>query len=50
LGQEIFLRFPSTKTNEFEVGNRCKSAEEAKQNIYCICFVLFEGNKAYFPL
>jgi len=29
LGQEIFLRLPSTETTEFEVKNRCKSAEEA---------------------
>jgi len=31
LGQEIFLRSPSTKTTEFEVKNRYKSVEEAKQ-------------------
>jgi len=30
LGQEIFLRPPSTKLTEFEVKNMCKSAEEAK--------------------
>jgi len=30
LGQEIFLQPPSTKTAEFEVKNRYKSAEEAK--------------------
>jgi len=30
LGQEIFLRPPSTKVTEFELKNRCKSAEEAK--------------------
>jgi len=30
LGQEIFLRPPSTKTTKFEVKNSCKSAEEAK--------------------
>jgi len=30
LGQETFLRPPLTKTAEFEVKNRCKSAEEAK--------------------
>jgi len=30
LGQEMFLRFPSTKTIKFEVKNRFKSAEEAK--------------------
>jgi len=30
LGQEIFLRPPSTKLTEFELKSRCKSAEEAK--------------------
>jgi len=30
LGQEIFLRPPSTKLTEFELKNRCKSVEEAK--------------------
>jgi len=30
LGQEIFLRPPSTKIIEFELKNRCESAEEAK--------------------
>jgi len=30
LGQEIFLRPSSTKLTEFELKNRCKSAEEAK--------------------
>jgi len=30
LGQDIFLRPLSIKTTEFEVKNRCKSAEEAK--------------------
>jgi len=29
LAQEIFLRPLSTKITEFEVKNRCKSAEEA---------------------
>jgi len=31
LGQEIFLRPPSTNVTEFEVKNRCKSAEKQKQ-------------------
>jgi len=31
LGQEIFLRSPSTKFTEFELKNKCKSAEEAKK-------------------
>jgi len=30
LGQEIFLRPPSTKLTEFELKNKCKSAKEAK--------------------
>jgi len=30
LGQEIFLRPPSTKLTEFEFKNGCKSTEEAK--------------------
>jgi len=30
LGQEIFLRSPSTKTTEYEVKNRCKRTKEAK--------------------
>jgi len=30
LGQEIFLRLPSTKLSEFELKNRCKNAEEVK--------------------
>jgi len=30
LGQEIFLHPLSTKTTEFEVKNKCKSAEKAK--------------------
>jgi len=46
--QEIFLRPLSTKTTEFEVKNRCKSAEETKQDIYWSKLVLFEGNKPHF--
>jgi len=37
-GQEIFLRPPSTKTTEFEVKNKCKSAEEAKTEHLLLLF------------
>jgi len=44
LGKEIFLRPLSTKTTEFEVKNRRKSAEAAKFVIF------FEDNKKHLVL
>jgi len=44
LGQQIFLRLPPpllTRTTEFEVKNRCKSAEEAKAEHYYNYFFSF---------
>jgi len=45
------LRFLSTKTTEFKVKNRCKSAEEAKsRTITVVILFLFEGNKTHLTL
>jgi len=45
LGQEIFLRFLSTKTTEFEVKNKCKSAEEAKTEHSAVILFFFREIK-----
>jgi len=41
LGQEIFLRPPSTKLTEFKLKNWCKSTEEAKAEYLLQLFVSF---------
>jgi len=40
LGQEIFLRPPSTKPAEFEVKNRYKCMEKAKHRLALLCSFL----------
>jgi len=39
-GARNILAPPSRKTTEFEMKNRCKSAEKAKQNIYSSSFFM----------
>jgi len=51
LGQETFLRSLSTKTTEFEVKKKCKSAEEAKaKQLLSVFYSSFSGNKTHFAL
>jgi len=51
LGQEIFLRPPSTKPAEFEVKIKYKSAEEAKaKHLLGVILLFFEGNETHLML
>jgi len=50
LGQETFFRPPLTKTTEFEVKNRCKSAKEAKAEHLLLSFFFFFESKRSFLL
>jgi len=46
LGQEIFLRTPSTKLIEFELKKiGANVRKKKKQNICCSCLVLFRAEK-----
>jgi len=49
LGQKIFLRLPPTEIAEFEMKNRCKSAEEAKAEHLpvCCCCCIFNARNGF---